>query len=126
MAARAAGRHKAVVLALLAAKPEVDSVNYDAYTLLPIAVGDRHAEDSGDSTSTDRGTQPIDWTGDDGYSPLFLAVLKGQEAVLIVLLVAGANLSVTLANGQTPLLMALDRIHEGLVLLLIEAGADVY
>jgi hypothetical protein len=60
----------------------------------------------------------------DGYTPLFLAAEAGDEAVVGVLLEAGADTSIPLEDGGTSLHQAAGMGHAPIVRMLLDAGAD--
>ena len=66
----------------------------------------------------------VEQDGDSGWTPLHLAVAAGQEAVVEVLVTAGADLSARTEDGHSPLHVALQRAPD-LVPLLRRLGAPV-
>ena len=60
-----------------------------------------------------------------GYSPLYLAVLRGNIALVEILISAGVNVNAKDNGGHSPLHFAVDRDNVAIVKLLISAGADV-
>ena len=63
--------------------------------------------------------------GEDGRTPLELAVADGQLALAYVLLQEGADPNKPDQAGKTPLMVAVDGGHAELVDALLQAGADV-
>ena len=63
--------------------------------------------------------------GEDGRTPLELAVAEGQLALAYVLLQEGADPNAPGQAGKTPLMLAADGGHTELVDALLESGADV-
>ena len=61
----------------------------------------------------------------DGLTPLQVAAYDGRDAVVRLLLDAGASMAVVDVNGCTPLHLAADQDREGVVRILVEAGADI-
>lgn len=62
---------------------------------------------------------------EDGTSPLYMASLAGHEAVLDVLIEAGANVDIATSGGETPIIAASKYGFTRIAAKLIEAGADV-
>jgi hypothetical protein len=75
-------------------------------------IGDPHAAD-------------LEIKDDDGYTPLLLAAVNGDEAVVKQLLEKGADLESKDDDGRTPLLRAARSGHEAGVKLLLQKGADL-
>jgi hypothetical protein len=75
-------------------------------------IGDPHAAD-------------LEVKDDDGYTPLLLAAVNGDEAVVKQLLEKGADLESKDDDGRTPLLRAARSGHEAGVKLLLQKGADL-
>lgn len=61
----------------------------------------------------------------EGRTPLFLAVERGQRAVVKALLQAGGDVNVANADGQTPLMRAAAACDSKLVRWLLKEGAEV-
>ena len=61
---------------------------------------------------------------DRGYTPLLRAAYNGDEAVVRLLLEAGAAKEAKDKYGNTPLIWAAENGREAIVPLLLEAGAD--
>jgi ankyrin repeat protein/beta-lactamase regulating signal transducer with metallopeptidase domain len=60
-----------------------------------------------------------------GFTPLHIAVIKGQKDVALFLIEKGADMNTRNHNGLTPLFSALDLGLGSMAQLLIENGADV-
>ena len=58
----------------------------------------------------------------DGFTPLFVAALKGCSQVVEILLEKGANINFFSKKGTTPLCVAAQNGHEQVVQLLLEKG----
>ena len=69
-------------------------------------------------------TRTVERDGQGGWTPLHVAVVEGQAAVVRVLVAAGADLTARTDHGRTPLHVAL-RFASDLAPLLLELGADV-
>ena len=67
----------------------------------------------------------VNYQDKDGLSPLLIAVLRGHEAIVHLLLEEGVDTSLTDKDGWTALMGAVIGGHQGLVVLLIEHGACV-
>jgi len=61
----------------------------------------------------------------EGYTPLWLAVKKGHEEVVKLLLESGANVNAQDKDGKTVLHCAVENKEEKVVQLLLECGANV-
>jgi cytohesin len=57
-----------------------------------------------------------------GWTPLFVAAQNGHEAVLRVLIKAGADINKAKDDGVTPLFMAATLGHEAIVQILRDDG----
>ncbi|KAJ5462387.1 hypothetical protein N7530_010592 [Penicillium desertorum] len=75
-------------------------------------IGDPHAAD-------------LEVKDDDGYTPLLLAAVNGDEAVVKQLLEKGADLESKDDDGRTSLSWAAGNGYEGVVKQLLEKGADL-
>jgi ankyrin repeat protein/beta-lactamase regulating signal transducer with metallopeptidase domain len=60
-----------------------------------------------------------------GFTPLHIAVIKGQKDIALFLIEKGADMNTRNHNGLTPLFSALDLGLGSMAQLLIEKGADV-
>lgn len=66
----------------------------------------------------------MDMANTNGWAPLHVAARKGRDAVVAVLLAAGAAVDQTdMKNGWTPLQAAAGNGHEAVVRALLGAGA---
>ena len=65
----------------------------------------------------------VERAGQDGWTPLHVAVAAGRREVVELLLTAGADLEATTGHGRTPLHVALE-FAPGLVDLLLARGAE--
>jgi len=73
----------------------------------------------GDKASSTRGKGRID-------APIiYWAAQNGEEELVKLLLVKGANINRKASNGETPLVAAINKNGKKMIKLLIEAGADV-
>ncbi|KAJ7636552.1 ankyrin repeat-containing domain protein, partial [Roridomyces roridus] len=64
-------------------------------------------------------------TGDDGNTPLHLALANGHADVAMLLIEKGADINVKDDDGSTPLHVALAKGHADVAKLLIERGANI-
>ncbi len=72
------------------------------------------------------GKADLDLADATGNTPLHEAVALGDQELIGLLIVKGANVNAANENGQTPLHLAVSRSDEFLVLLLLTNGADVF
>ncbi|RYG57568.1 hypothetical protein EON66_00060 [archaeon] len=69
---------------------------------------------------------PLEWTDEDGWTPLWVAAYNGKMEALQLLLKAGASIRATNKHGWTPLHGAAAGGQADAVRALLEAGADCY
>lgn len=62
---------------------------------------------------------------DSGLTPLFVAAIAGQEAVVALLMRAGLKVNKVAADGQTPLFGAVANKHEAVIAIVLKKGAEV-
>ena len=67
----------------------------------------------------------LNYAGDDGRTPLYMAACNGHDTVVAALAEAGADLNKADNDKCTPLWIAASRGREGAVAVLLKAGADV-
>jgi|AntAceMinimDraft_11_1070367.scaffolds.fasta_scaffold23617_3 ankyrin repeat protein len=72
------------------------------------------------------GAYKVDFSGEDGATPLFAAAQAGHAAVVLLLVSAGAEVDAAVTSlRRTPLLIASMHDHITVVAALVEAGAEV-
>jgi ankyrin repeat protein len=89
-----------------------------------IAAGDADAVGAAVGDNPRLLSRAVERAGEGGWTPLHVAVAEGQEAIVRLLVEAGADLSAHTEHGRTPLHVALESAP-GLVALLRELGAPV-
>jgi len=67
----------------------------------------------------------INHTGNNGCSPVFMAVQNDHRTVLAVLVKAGADVNQAKDNGCTPLCIAVQENNKTVMATLLKVGADV-
>jgi len=72
------------------------------------------------------GKADLDLPDAKGNTPLHEAIALGDQELISLLIVKGANVNAANENGQTPLHLAVSRNNEFLVLFLLTNGADVF